>query len=156
MDFARRAYDQISEEEFKSNSLDYDDIQRLVHSDSRYDFLIDATPKRIKYSEALNLVQEAREKEIIRKEEETKWMEERRKESEKRKLENKLKQEQELAKKAKKEQTDERLDDQDPEQPSNMSENTQEDEQQATHENKADTSIENHIKVENGETDEKS
>lgn len=93
MDFARRAYDQSSQdEEYKSNTLDYDDIQRLVHSDPRYDFLIDATPKRIKFGEALKLVQEANEREAIRKQEETLWMEERRKDVEKRKLESKLKQ----------------------------------------------------------------
>lgn len=59
MDLARRAYDQSSDEEIRSNVLEYDDITRLVHSDSRYDFLIDTTPKRIKFSEALKLVTEA-------------------------------------------------------------------------------------------------
>lgn len=59
MDFARRAYDQSSEEEFRSNTLEYDDIQRLVHTDPRYDFLIDTIPKRMKFSEALKLVEEA-------------------------------------------------------------------------------------------------
>jgi len=59
MDLARRAYDQSSDEEFRSNVLEYDDIQKLVHSDSRYDFLMDTIPKRIKFSEALKLVEEA-------------------------------------------------------------------------------------------------
>lgn len=68
MDFARRAYDQSSEEEFKSNSLEYDDIQKLVHTDSRYDFLMDTIPKRIKFSEAMKLVEEANEKSRIRNE----------------------------------------------------------------------------------------
>ena len=58
MDFARRAYDQSSDEEFRSNVLEYDDIQKLVHSDERYDFLMDTTPKRIKFSEAKKLVEE--------------------------------------------------------------------------------------------------
>lgn len=67
MDFARRAYDQSSDEEFRSNVLEYDDIQKLVHSDSRYDFLVDTIPKRIKFSEALKLVEEAnRRKEALR------------------------------------------------------------------------------------------
>lgn len=59
MDFARRAYDQSSDEEFRSNVLEYDDIHKLVHSDPRYDFLSDTTPKRIKFSEALELVNKA-------------------------------------------------------------------------------------------------
>lgn len=62
MDFARRAYDQSSDEEFRSNILEYDDIQKLVHSDPRYGFLTDTTPRRIKYSEALKLVEEANER----------------------------------------------------------------------------------------------
>lgn len=52
MDFARRAYDISS-----SNVLDYDDIQELVHNDPRYDFLVDTTPPRIKFSEALKLIE---------------------------------------------------------------------------------------------------
>lgn len=61
MDFARRAYDQASEDaEFGSNVLEYDDIQRLVHSDPRYNFLIDTIPKRIKFSEACKLVESKR------------------------------------------------------------------------------------------------
>lgn len=74
MDFARRAYDQSSDEEFRSNVLEYDDIQKLVHSDSRYDFLIDTTPKRIKFSEALSLLEEAnkRKEEQIKHEKEVK------------------------------------------------------------------------------------
>lgn len=63
MDFARRAYDQSSDEEIRSSVLEYDDIQKLVHSDSRYDFLKDTTPKRIKFSEALRLVEEANKRE---------------------------------------------------------------------------------------------
>ena len=62
MDFARRAYDQSSDEEFRSNVLEYGDIQKLVHRDPRYDFLIDTTPKRIKFSEALKLVEEAKKR----------------------------------------------------------------------------------------------
>lgn len=62
MDFARRAYDQSTDEEFRSNVLEYDDIQKLVHSDPRYDFLMDTTPKRIKFSEALKLVEEANQR----------------------------------------------------------------------------------------------
>ena len=54
-DFARRAYE-LSD----SNAIEYDDIQRLVHSDPRYDFLIDTTPKRIKFSDALKLREEAK------------------------------------------------------------------------------------------------
>lgn len=57
MDFARRAYDQSSDEEFKSNILEYDDIQKLVHSDPRYEFLTETIPKRIKFKDALELVQ---------------------------------------------------------------------------------------------------
>lgn len=33
------------------------DIQRLVHSDPRYDFLMDTAPKKIKFSEALKLIE---------------------------------------------------------------------------------------------------
>lgn len=54
-DFARRAYE-LSD----SNILDYDDITRLVHSDPRYDFIVDTTPKRIKFSEALKLIEQAK------------------------------------------------------------------------------------------------
>lgn len=68
MDFARRAYDQSSDEEFRSNSLEYDDIQKLVHTDSRYDFLMDTIPKRIKFSEALKLYDEANERDRVRNE----------------------------------------------------------------------------------------
>uniref|UniRef100_A0A6G1S9X0 Chromatin accessibility complex protein 1 n=1 Tax=Aceria tosichella TaxID=561515 RepID=A0A6G1S9X0_9ACAR len=55
-DFARRAYE-LSD----SNILDYDDITRLVHSDPRYDFIVDTTPKRIKFSEALKLIEQSKE-----------------------------------------------------------------------------------------------
>lgn len=58
-DFARRAYE-LSD----SNVIDYDDITNLVHSDPRYDFIIDTTPKRIKFSEAVKLVQMARKRGI--------------------------------------------------------------------------------------------
>lgn len=57
-DFARRAHELSS-----SNVLEYDDIQRLVQDDPRYDFLIDTTPKKIKFSEALELI-EANKKKI--------------------------------------------------------------------------------------------
>lgn len=57
-DFARRAYE-LSD----SNILDYDDITRLVHSDPRYDFIVDTTPKRIKFSEALKLIEESKKRE---------------------------------------------------------------------------------------------
>lgn len=69
MDFAQRAYDQSSEEEFGSNVLEYDDIHKLVHSDSRYDFLEDSIPKKIKFSEALVLVEEANKKRLELEEE---------------------------------------------------------------------------------------
>lgn len=70
MDFARRAYDQAScKDEFASNELLYDDIQRLVHADTRYDFLIDTVPKRIKYADALRLVEEKRKDDELLKEE---------------------------------------------------------------------------------------
>lgn len=98
MDFARRAYDQSSDEEFRSNVLEYDDIQKLVHSDSRYDFLIDTTPKRIKFSEAMKLVEEANEREEIRRKEEARWKEEKRKEQERRKEDARLKEEEARAK----------------------------------------------------------
>jgi adenylate kinase family enzyme len=57
-DFARRAY-MMSD----SNVIDYDDITNLVHSDPRYDFIVDTTPKRIKFSEALKLIEEAKKRE---------------------------------------------------------------------------------------------
>lgn len=66
-DFIRRAYDQASEtddaEEFKSNVLEYNDLQALVHNDQRYEFLIDAVPKKIKFNEALRLYNEVNERE---------------------------------------------------------------------------------------------
>lgn len=74
MDLARRAYDQSSNEEFQSNALEYEDIQKLVHSDQRYDFLTDTIPKKIKFSEALKLVEEAnkRKEEAMEQENEKK------------------------------------------------------------------------------------
>lgn len=57
-DFACRAYDRASDD-----NLDYGDIQELVHDDPRYEFLIDTIPKKIKFSEAAKLAQEARERE---------------------------------------------------------------------------------------------
>lgn len=99
MDLARRAYDQSSDEEFRSNILEYDDIQKLVHSDTRYDFLTDTIPKRMKFSEAIKLVTEANEREEIRKKEEEKWREEKRREQEKRKEEARLREQEEARKK---------------------------------------------------------
>lgn len=72
MDFAQRAYDQSSGDEIRSDTLEYDDIHKLVHSDSRYDFLADTIPKKIKFSEALKMVEEsnrAREAEMKRRKE---------------------------------------------------------------------------------------
>lgn len=60
-DFARRAYE-LSE----SNILEYDDMTNLVHNDPRYDFLVDTTPKRIKFGEALKLIEEAKAREAER------------------------------------------------------------------------------------------
>lgn len=57
IDLAKKANDMSP-----SNILDYDDIQRLIHSDPRYDFLVDAIPRRMKFSEALKLHQEAASK----------------------------------------------------------------------------------------------
>jgi hypothetical protein len=56
-DFARRAYE-LSD----SNILDYDDITNLVHSDPRYDFIVDTTPKRIKFSDALKLIEQSKKR----------------------------------------------------------------------------------------------
>lgn len=70
MDLARGAYDQSSDEEFRSNSLEYDDIQKLVHSNPKYEFLRDTIPQRIKFSEALKLVEEANRRQEAPKEEE--------------------------------------------------------------------------------------
>lgn len=72
-DFIRRAYEQASEaddgEEFKSNVLEYNDLQALVHNDQRYEFLVDAVPKKIKFNEALRLYNETNEREQQRLEE---------------------------------------------------------------------------------------
>lgn len=54
-DLARKAF-----ENFKtsSNVLDYEDMQKLIHTDPRYDFLVDTAPARIKFSDALLLHEE--------------------------------------------------------------------------------------------------
>lgn len=56
MDFARRAYD-LQDGEDKSNSLEYEDVRRLVHTDPRYEFLRDTTPAKIRFEDALKLVE---------------------------------------------------------------------------------------------------
>lgn len=77
-DFVRRAYDQASEDddEFKSNVLEYNDLQELVHTDQRYEFLIDAMPRKYKFNEALRLHNEANRREQLRLEEQAKRQQE--------------------------------------------------------------------------------
>ena len=56
-DLTRKAYE-LSDDD--SNVITYDDIQRLVHAEPQYDFLVEWIPKRMKFSEALARYEETR------------------------------------------------------------------------------------------------
>lgn len=57
-DLTRKAYE-LSD---ATNLISYDDVQKLIHQEEIYDFLVEWVPKRIKFSDAMRKHEESKAK----------------------------------------------------------------------------------------------
>lgn len=57
-DLAKGVQKKIQYDSRSMNRLEYTDIQQLIHEESKYDFLRETTPPKIRLKSALELIQE--------------------------------------------------------------------------------------------------